>query len=195
MPYDKGDFTQQGVDGKVCGGLLLNNKRDVDVLVSTNEDDSTLGGIAVTVEDHLNDLKYAFFGENLEAGEVYEIGASGGGGLENPILTITFNNTMRAAAGTPYYYAVDNDNKLIRMYKELLGNSETVFNTRVPIYRSEDEEDFALWECNSLASVLSTITASNEVNCSLYYNVNSRFEISLDDPTENASITITFTNP
>lgn len=89
MPYNKGDFTQQGVDGKVCGGLLLNNKRDVDVLVSTDEDDSTLNGIAVTVEDHLNDLKYAFFGTDLEAGEVYEIGAGG----DSPIVYIKANIT------------------------------------------------------------------------------------------------------
>ena len=89
MPYNKGDFTQQGVDGKVCGGLLLNNKRDVDVLVTTNEDDSTLGAVAVTVEDHLNDLKYAFFGTDLEAGEVYEIG----GGGESPIVYIKVNIT------------------------------------------------------------------------------------------------------
>ena len=90
MPYDKGDFTQQGIDGKVAGGLLLNNKRDVDVLVTTNEDDSTLGAVAVTIEDHLNDLHYAFFGENLEAGEVYEIGAGGGDDLLK--LTVTLKN-------------------------------------------------------------------------------------------------------
>lgn len=89
MPYDKGDFTQQGIDGKVSGGLLLNNKRDVDILVSTNEDDSTLGGVAVTIEDHLNDLKYAFFGENLEAGEVYEIGGGGDTRLVIPTQTIS----------------------------------------------------------------------------------------------------------
>ena len=96
MPYDKGDFTQQGIDGKVSGGLLLNNKRDVDVLVSSNEDDSTLGGVAVTIEDHLNDLKYAFFGENLEAGEVYEIGVGGDTRLVIPSQTINQTND------TPY---------------------------------------------------------------------------------------------
>lgn len=117
MPYDKGDFTQQGVDGKVAGGLLLNNKRDVDVIVSTNEDDSTLGAVAVTIEDHLNDLKYTFGGENLEAGEVYEIGA---GGDSIPIryikCNIVNNSTYDLYAGNtnlnPDFttYAIDGNN-------------------------------------------------------------------------------------
>lgn len=122
------------------------------------------------------------------------VSSGGGGSIENPVLTITFNNTMSGEAGQPYYYTIDN-NQLIKMFKALPGNTETVFNTIVPIYRSEDEEDFAGWECDSLASVLGTITASNEVNCSLDYTANTVCRIWLDDPTEDASITLTFTNP
>lgn len=36
MPYNKGDFTQQGIAGYVNGGLLLNNKRDVTTRISTD---------------------------------------------------------------------------------------------------------------------------------------------------------------
>ena len=105
MPYDKGDFTQQGIDGKVAGGLLLNNKRDVDILVSSDEDDSTLAGVAVTIEDHLNDLKYAFFGTDLEAGEVYEIGAGGGG---SPVRVCKANITNESTTDDLYVdYSAD----------------------------------------------------------------------------------------
>ena len=53
---------------------MLNDKRDVNVIVSANDEDSTLGGVSVGIHDHLNDLWYIFGGENLEAGETYEIG-------------------------------------------------------------------------------------------------------------------------
>lgn len=81
MPYNKGDFTQEGYDGKVSGGLLLNNKRYVDVVVSTNEDDSTIESVAVGIHDNLNDLQYTFTGEGLEAGETYTIGEGSSGDL------------------------------------------------------------------------------------------------------------------
>ena len=131
MPYDKGDFTQQGVDGKVAGGLLLNNKRDVDVLVTTNEDDSTLGRIAVTVEDHLNDLKYAFFGENLEAGEVYEIGA-GGGDLTTATMSVSNTSSHEAIIGAPI---VDTENNYLIVNAPVAKNTDATFT--VVLYKNQ----------------------------------------------------------
>lgn len=142
MPYDKGDFTQQGIDGKVSGGLLLNNKRDVDVLVSTNEEDSTLDLVAVTIEDHLNDLKYAFWGENLEAGEVYEIGAGGGGDYGDLRWVIPIQECTLTGLETEPNIATVNEN--IQDYQLSI-----IFN----IYYTEDDVEY----CDSFVCEYHTI--------------------------------------
>lgn len=49
MPYDKGDFTQQGIDGKVAGGLLLNNKRDGGKKIITLTDVTKDGELTLTL--------------------------------------------------------------------------------------------------------------------------------------------------
>ena len=69
MPdYNKGDFTQQGVDGFVEGGLHLNEKRCLTAKISTDEDSAGLDSVEINIHDHLNDLDYTFSGENVIAG-------------------------------------------------------------------------------------------------------------------------------
>lgn len=55
--FNKGDFTQQGVDGHVTAKLRLNAKRYVDLDLTTNETES---GCTITgsVYDSLNDIVY-----------------------------------------------------------------------------------------------------------------------------------------
>ena len=70
MPdYNKGDFTQQGIDGFVEGGLHLNEKRCLTARISTDEETSGIDSIEINIHDHLNDLDYAISGENLTVGE------------------------------------------------------------------------------------------------------------------------------
>lgn len=68
MPFNKGDFTQQGVDGYVEGGLLLNQKRNLTTKISTDEDSAGLEFVGINIHDHLNDLDYTFIGQNVSAG-------------------------------------------------------------------------------------------------------------------------------
>ena len=176
MPYDKGDFTQQGYDGKVAGGLLLNNKRDVDVLVSTNEEDSTLDLVAVTIEDHLNDLKYAFFGENLEAGEVYEIGA-GGGGVSYKKLTVHFVNTSESPCNVlPNPVDFVNDELCI------------ITNSSVPANGTADLDFLYVYDEGDYCVAFQTniISSSDAVNCTY-----EPYLVTITDPTQDASITFT----
>lgn len=76
MPYNKGDFTQQGVDGYVNGGLLMNNKRDVTARISTDEESAGIDSVDIKIKDHLNDIEYRITGENLSEGS----NVIGGGG-------------------------------------------------------------------------------------------------------------------
>lgn len=57
MPFNKGDFTQQGVAGHVNANLRLNEKRLVNIDLTSNENDEgcTISG---TVTDLLNNVVY-----------------------------------------------------------------------------------------------------------------------------------------
>lgn len=82
MPdYNKGDFTQQGIDGFVEGGLHLNEKRCLTARISTDEDSAGLDSVEINIHDHLNDLDYTFSGENIIAGTSV-IGQAPSGNIE-----------------------------------------------------------------------------------------------------------------
>ena len=57
MPYDKGDFTQQGINGHVSAVVRLNEKRLVNIDLTSNENAQgcTITG---TVTDMLNNIVY-----------------------------------------------------------------------------------------------------------------------------------------
>lgn len=80
MTFNKGDFTQQGVAGHVNAILRLNEKRLVNIDLTSNEEDEGCSIIG-TVKDLLNN-------------KVYNIGSGGGGGcagLINEIRKLTYN--------------------------------------------------------------------------------------------------------
>lgn len=55
MPFNKGDFTQQGVNGDVSALVRLNEKRVVKLTLSSDDNDSSVT-ISGTVYDDLNDV-------------------------------------------------------------------------------------------------------------------------------------------
>ena len=57
MPYDKGDFTQQGINGDVSALVRLNEKRVMKVVLSS-DDESDNCDISGKVYDLLNDTSY-----------------------------------------------------------------------------------------------------------------------------------------
>lgn len=75
MPYDKGDFTQQGINGDVSALVRLNEKRIMKVVLSS-DDESDNCDISGKVYDLLN-------------GASYDIGSGGGGGEGFGTLLLT----------------------------------------------------------------------------------------------------------
>lgn len=57
MPFNKGDFTQQGVAGDVTALVRLNNKRIVKMVLSSDDESSNVD-VAGTVYDDLNGETY-----------------------------------------------------------------------------------------------------------------------------------------
>ena len=75
MPYDKGDFTEQGINGAVTALVRLNDKRVVKMALSSDDESSNVD-VTGTVYDYLN-------------GETYPLGGSTPTGT----ITITENGT------------------------------------------------------------------------------------------------------
>lgn len=115
MPdFNKGDFTQQGVAGHVNANLRLNEKRLVNIDLTSNEaaEGCTITG---TVKDLLNN-------------KVYGIGA-GGGGSDIPMCTVTViapglsNSGWMALDDTVLKYVYPNNGDVLKMiYIEDDGN-------------------------------------------------------------------------
>lgn len=105
--FNKGDFTQQGVDGHVTATLRLNEKRIVNIDLTSNEEAEGCT-IAGTVTDLLNDKVYPIGsapsgnieitenGENINVAPyaTATVNVSGGGGLKTANITFvpTFPN-------------------------------------------------------------------------------------------------------
>lgn len=61
MPYNKGDFTQQGVNGDVSALVRLNDKRVVKMVLSSDDESSNVD-VQGTVYDYLNGETYPLGG-------------------------------------------------------------------------------------------------------------------------------------
>lgn len=120
MPdFNKGDFTQQGVNGHVRTTLRLNEKRYVELDLTTNENarGCTISG---NVHDRLNNLDYP-------------IGAApSGGGMET--AEVTFINS--GGADTYYYLTnfirINQEDKLVYDNAEEYVSSEIIVT--LPLY-------------------------------------------------------------
>ena len=110
MPdFNKGDFTQQGVAGHVNANLRLNEKRLVNIDMTSNEEAEgcTITG---TVTDLLND-------------KVYNIGSGGGGGGGEQTETFTLIQE------NDYTSELSNNDNLI--FDICIGNFEEVSTTQI----------------------------------------------------------------
>ena len=118
MPYVKGDFTQQGINGDVSALVRLNEKRVMKVVLSS-DDESDNCDISGKVYDLLNGTSYDIGsgvsgnieitenGENINVAPyaTATVNVSGGGGLTGPLCVLTIHNTNTTpieGEGTPY---------------------------------------------------------------------------------------------
>ena len=195
MPdFNKGDFTQQGVAGHVNANLRLNEKRLVNIDLTSNEEAEgcTITG---TVKDLLNDKVYGIGAgvsgniEITENGENINVApyatatvnvSGGGGGL--PTCEITFTpssdtDTIEFIEGSAY--------ELVDTYlTDLLGINETT-TKNIPYY------DFSgTYVAFMFTIVGTTFTATDEVNCQL-----QGARVVITDPSLPSSITLTGSSP
>ena len=163
MPYDKGDFTQQGINGDVSALVRLNDKRVVKMVLSSDDESSNVD-VTGTVYDYLNGETYPLGGttptgtititENTEPGSPLDIAqyryadvsVSGGGGLTR-YTDITFINnnitsvTLQFSLGDTNYggsIPLDSDNNVLLMKDVTIAVSESATvrfaNAEVPGY-------------------------------------------------------------
>ena len=127
MPdFNKGDFTQQGVNGHVNATVRLNEKRLVSIDMTSNEEAEgcTITG---TVKDLLND-------------KVYNIGSGGGGGgdfvyIVNEDVVIDENHTGTVSnVDTSEISHVDN----VLCYIKI--NVDELFSIGLYTYVAEDDQ-------------------------------------------------------
>ena len=217
MPYDKGDFTQQGVAGHVNAILRLNEKRLVGIDLTSNEEAEGCT-IAGAVYDLLNNEVYpvgAGVSGNIEITENGEninvapyatatVNVSGSGGLDllHTDLTITNESAVDVSLLniplTVYGYSI--------LISDIVTQAPNLLKTSV-----DDNTDLAI-ELNLLGL---TIPANGSISIPLYYitknttapdcyinttltgsnlvNMASGEENYFDvtDATENSSITLT----
>lgn len=200
MPFNKGDFTQQGVAGHVNANLRLNEKRLVNIDLTSNEEAEgcTITG---TVTDLLNDEVYPIVSApsgNIEITEntaepldisqyaTATVNVSGGGGLPEKILTVTLINPENADVGDIPLIATD----FTLPIPEDVTYPYTAYSLYYigrRIYAEQLEEIL----CD--ASVFNTNLFTNLVNCSLMHETsddNVIWGIAITDPTLRASLTI-----
>ena len=166
MPdFNKGDFTQQGVDGHVNAKLRLNAKRYVDIDLTSNEQASgcTISG---HVYDSLNDI-------------TYPIGSGGGGdNLIKCVATlINESGNMRGLGSNTL--AILNEDGTLSLNAPVLNVDETKIITFLLVKDAGDRLFCVVTD--------SHITTSNENGC--YIADNCLYPT--DETVTECSITIT----
>lgn len=176
MPdFNKGDFTQQGVAGHVNANLRLNEKRLVNIDMTSNEEAEgcTITG---TVTDLLND-------------KVYNIGSGGGGGggVPEKILTVTLIDPENTNIGGIPLIAPD-------FTLPIPENVTYPYTAYSLYYIGRMTTALQLEEVPCDASVFNTNLFTNLVNCSLIHETSDDnveiWSIAITDPTLRASLTI-----
>lgn len=179
MPYNKGDFTQQGVNGDVSALVRLNEKRVMKVVLSS-DDESDNCDISGKVYDLLN-------------GTSYDIGSGGGGGGGENVHYCTVKIVNNTTEDVGIFDALDTITLLNNMYIEgayppdiVRGTNETFVLAGQHYYIEPMGEDpYDLY----VAGYLLTGVVSDMINCTIDSDNNDA--IVFTDYTENCSLTIT----
>lgn len=122
-----------------------------------------------------------------------EIG--GGVGLSNPVLTINVVATGVSGEIGAIPILQINDNVLQSISQMVAGGTTADYSTIVLNYYQEGESNY-VWDGSStypnITSTSSTLSVSNEVNCSVTLNQGEgQFYAMISDPTQPASFTLT----
>ena len=202
MPdFNKGDFTQQGVNGHVNANVRLNEKRLVNIDLTSDEEAEgcTITG---TVKDLLNDKVYNIGsgvsgnieitenGENINVAPyaTATVNVPSSGGL--PTLTATIINTSEfgmqyfGSASYKAEYGAEPITETIQANATV--SREFLYTYEALIYYVDVE--YGSFEAGPGTTV--TVEYSNLVNCTLVVDDN---RLVITDPSENSSATLTLT--
>ena len=203
MPFNKGDFTQQGVAGHVNANLRLNEKRLVNIDMTSNEEAEgcTITG---TVTDLLNDKVYNIGsgvsgnieitenGENINVAPyaTATVNVSGGGENIHYCEVKIINNGI---VDMGLWDILDNIVPIVDKYYDATyrpdierGKTGSFILAGTHIYMEPVGQDpYDLYT----AGLKIIGTASDTVNCS----IDGDNFIVITDPTQNSSLTITIT--
>lgn len=198
--FNKGDFTQQGVDGHVNAKLRLNAKRYVDIDLTSNEEASgcTISG---HVYDSLNDITYPIgsapsgnieITENTAEGSPLNIAqyatatvnVAGGGGDTFPHCkahAVNNNESELVVNGVLYDTGIFS-------YEITLQPNESV--DILAFYYKEDNKVFLVPDPNSVPIALPSGWVTNLSNIQLNEVSGGLYEVEVIDPTTTSSCTI-----
>ncbi len=211
MPFNKGDFTQQGVAGHVNANLRLNEKRLVNIDMTSNEDAEGCT-IAGTVTDLLNDKVYPIGsgvsgnieitenGENINVAPFATATVNVAGDMLKTTLTIV-NNTDYLVTELPISMRLDyvllQNNIIYVPINDEGAILLDVSNLPAIELHSNETMTFVLYYCAALGSSPSTgvkfasadtYAVSNVVNFT-YNSDNDAYLVT--DNTIDSSLTVT----
>ena len=174
MPYNKGDFTQQGINGDVSALVRLNEKRVMKVVLSS-DDESDNCDISGKVYDLLN-------------GTSYDIGAGGGGG-EIPTLTITLKPAPDASVAELGAIASFNGTTYVKVPYSSISTDTNTEIIDLYYYLGSETTYMQYSAFSDIVTGVITGTYGDFVNCAL----NDWGDLIIADPTLPSSCSITFT--
>lgn len=199
MPYNKGDFTQQGINGDVSALVRLNDKRVVKMVLSSDDESSNVD-VTGTVYDYLNGETYPLGGstptgtititENGTGIDVAQyaladVNVSGGSGIPTCEITVVLSGgadpQISLFTDTLSYRLVNNG--LVAVQSPIL--TETTLTCP---YMNFDP----FYLASLYVAPASTIAATDAVNCT--WNSDD-YIIMVTDPTRSSSITLTGYTP
>ena len=204
MPYNKGDFTQQGIAGDVTSLVRLNEKRTVKLTLST-DDASDNCDISGSVIDELNGKTYpigAGVSGNIEITENGEninvapyatatVNVSGGSDIKTCAVTLVNDGTTPVSAlgynfidSDGYYNGVSGlDANETRTMDLLIGKVEVMFDP--------GNYDYV---CTITDFTGVYVSYANNVNCTVNYSElgTKTVNIVITDTTLPASVEIHF---
>lgn len=122
-----------------------------------------------------------------------EIG--GGGGVDNPVLTINVVATGVSGEIGALPLLQINDNDLRTIAQILVGGTTADYSTIVLNYYENGNSEY-YWDGTtaypSITGATATLTVSNEVNCTVTLNIGlGQFYAMITDPAQPASFTLT----
>jgi len=201
MPnFNKGDFTQQGVNGHVNANVRLNEKRLVNIDMTSNEEAEGCT-IAGTVTDLLNDKIYNIGsaptgnieitenGENINVAPYATATVNVAGGGDAPkkcTVTIVNNGEVTAYPNLQYVFA---NNLIAELYSGELPGSQSL---NCDYLYTTESFIFGLTGRSTVPITESLFT--NAVNCSVNIDTEyNEWNAIVTDPTMDSSITIDVT--